>query len=169
MNFDNPPSDPMPALRSWLDDARGTDLKNPTAMTLATVDPDGRPSARVVLLKELDGEGAVFFTNRESRKGRALAANRSREAAVRLHPGVLLMQEGIQRQMMSRPVEVVSLGMANHHRTAHLGTIGHPVEYPRAITVWLRETCRRVVQVVFQGRTLDLNGRPPQVLASVRI
>jgi len=75
MNFDNPPSDPMPALRSWLDDARGTDLKNPTAMTLATVDPDGRPSARVVLFKELDGEGAVFFTNRESRKGRALAAN----------------------------------------------------------------------------------------------
>ena len=75
MNFDNPPSDPMPALRSWLDDARGTDLKNPNAMTLATVDPDGRPSARVVLLKELDGEGAVFFTNRESRKGRALAAN----------------------------------------------------------------------------------------------
>ncbi len=75
MNFDNPPSDPIPALRSWLDDARGTDLKNPNAMTLATVDPDGRPSARVVLLKELDGEGAVFFTNRESRKGRALAAN----------------------------------------------------------------------------------------------
>ena len=69
--------------------------------------------------------------------------------------------------MMSMSVAVVSLEMTDHHRPAHLGTIGHPVEYPRTIVVWLRETCRRAIQVVLQGGTLSLNGRPPQVLASV--
>jgi len=79
---------------------------------------------------------------------------------VRPHPGVLRQQpqEGIQRQMMSMSVEVVSLEMTAHHRPAHLGTIGHPVEYPRTIVVWLRETCRRAIQVVLQGGTLSLNG-----------
>jgi pyridoxamine 5'-phosphate oxidase len=48
---------------------------DPTAMTLATVDADGQPSVRVVLLKGVDERGFVFYTNRQSRKGRALAAN----------------------------------------------------------------------------------------------
>jgi hypothetical protein len=50
--------------------------------------------------------------------------------------------------MMSLSVEVVSLEMTDHHRPAHLGTIGLPVEYLRAIVVWLRKTCRRAIQVV---------------------
>ena len=75
MDFDNPPTDPVETLRRWLEEARQTDLLNPEAMTLATVDPDGRPSARTVLLKGLDERGAVFYTSRISRKGRALEAN----------------------------------------------------------------------------------------------
>ena len=75
MDFDNPPTDPVETLRRWLEEARRTDLLNPEAMTLATVDPDGRPSARTVLLKGLDERGAVFYTSRISRKGRALRAN----------------------------------------------------------------------------------------------
>jgi len=58
-----------------MDEATRTSLPNPNAMTLATVDPDGRPSARIVLLRGLDERGAVFFTNRESRKGLALEVN----------------------------------------------------------------------------------------------
>jgi pyridoxamine 5'-phosphate oxidase len=50
-------------------------LVEPNAMVLATVDPDGRPSARTVLLKGVDRHGFVFYTNYRSRKGRALAAN----------------------------------------------------------------------------------------------
>ena len=53
--------------------ARGVDV--PEAMALATATPDGRPSARMVLLKEADERGFAFFTNRESRKGGELAAN----------------------------------------------------------------------------------------------
>lgn len=61
--------------RELLAQARNTDLREPTAMTLATADADGRPSARTVLLKEVDAGGFVFYTNRDSRKGRALWEN----------------------------------------------------------------------------------------------
>ena len=74
LDFDNPPADPLPEVQRWLGEAEDLGLDNPRAMTLATVDPDGRPSARTVLLKGLDEHGAVFFTNRASRKGRALEA-----------------------------------------------------------------------------------------------
>ena len=66
----------MAALHAWMKEAAETTLPNPNAMTLATIDPDGRPSARIVLLRGLDERGAVFFTNRESRKGLALETNK---------------------------------------------------------------------------------------------
>jgi pyridoxamine 5'-phosphate oxidase len=72
--------DPLAQLRAWLDDARDT-VPQPDAMVVATATPDGRPSARVVLLRGLDDRGLVFFTNRESRKGRELTGN-PRAAAV---------------------------------------------------------------------------------------
>ncbi len=75
MDFDNPPTDPVAQLKAWLDEAGLIGLRNPDAMTLATVDPDGRPSARAVLLKDLDAAGAVFYTNSGSRKGRDLGGN----------------------------------------------------------------------------------------------
>ena len=75
MDDANVPDDPLALLHEWLRDGEGLGKPNPNAMTLATVDPDGRPSARIVLLKGLDERGAVFFTNRASRKGRALAAH----------------------------------------------------------------------------------------------
>lgn len=74
MDFDNPPADPVAQFNSWLLDAQRPDRENPNAMTLATVDPNGRPSARIVLLKQFDEDGAVFYTNRSSRKGEALRA-----------------------------------------------------------------------------------------------
>lgn len=65
--------DPYAQFARWFDEAVAAATKEPTAMTLATVDADGRPSARIVLLKGVDARGFVFYTNRESRKGRALA------------------------------------------------------------------------------------------------
>jgi pyridoxamine 5'-phosphate oxidase len=84
------PEDPVQWLREWLAEAEHIDLPNPGAMTLATVDPDGRPSARMVLLKGLDERGAVFYTNRHSRKGRALEANP--RAVLVFHWDLLLRQ-----------------------------------------------------------------------------
>ena len=67
--------DPFKQFERWFDAALRADLPLPNAMTLATADAEGRPSARVVLLKGVDAEGFVFYTNYESRKARELAAN----------------------------------------------------------------------------------------------
>jgi pyridoxamine 5'-phosphate oxidase len=88
------PNKPVQWLREWLTEAEHIDLPNPGAMALCTVDPDGRPSARMVLLKGLDERGAVFYTNRRSRKGRALAANA--RAALVFHWDLLLRQVVIE-------------------------------------------------------------------------
>ncbi|MDQ3854889.1 MAG: pyridoxamine 5'-phosphate oxidase [Chloroflexota bacterium] len=67
--------DPFVQFGRWLDDAVAAGIPEPTAMTLATATRDGRPSARVVLLKGFDPQGFVFYTNRQSRKGCELAEN----------------------------------------------------------------------------------------------
>ncbi len=68
--------DALEQFRRWLDTARSVpELPEPNAMTLATVDAAGQPSARVVLLKGLDERGLVFYTNYESRKAHELTAN----------------------------------------------------------------------------------------------
>jgi len=68
-------SDPFTEFRIWMDEALGSQVNEPTAMTLSTVASDGRPSSRVVLLKGYDSGGFLFFTNYNSRKGRELAEN----------------------------------------------------------------------------------------------
>ena len=67
--------DPVKQLENWLLDARDIDLIDGTAMTLATVDADGQPSQRVVLLKQLDQNGLVFFTNLNSNKAQDISVN----------------------------------------------------------------------------------------------
>jgi pyridoxamine 5'-phosphate oxidase len=68
-------ADPIAQFERWFEDARRAELHEPNAMTLATVDAAGRPSARMVLLKGIDRRGLTFYTNRDSRKARELAAN----------------------------------------------------------------------------------------------
>jgi pyridoxamine 5'-phosphate oxidase len=67
--------DPIKQFDRWLADAVAAGLKLPNAMTLATATPDAVPSARVVLLKDVDEQGFVFYTNYDSQKGRELEAN----------------------------------------------------------------------------------------------
>jgi pyridoxamine 5'-phosphate oxidase len=66
--------EPFRLFTAWLQDASTAEPRDPTAMTLATVDADGLPDARMVLLKGVDDGGFVFYTNMESQKGRELAA-----------------------------------------------------------------------------------------------
>lgn len=68
-------ADPRQQFQRWLDQAIELKEVEPTAMTLATVNPEGRPSARIVLLKGYDEQGLVFFTNYQSRKGTDLDHN----------------------------------------------------------------------------------------------
>jgi pyridoxamine 5'-phosphate oxidase len=67
--------DPLEIFNSWLTKATRLEINNPNAMTLATAGRDGRPSARMVLLKDVDRRGFVFYTNLESLKSRQLGEN----------------------------------------------------------------------------------------------
>src|SRR6266496_461933 len=64
--------DPIALFQVWLEGAAASGLKEPTAMTVATVGPDGHPDARLLLLKGVDQRGFVFFTNMESPKAQSL-------------------------------------------------------------------------------------------------
>src|SRR5262245_13426738 len=66
--------EPFVLFSAWFEEAVRSEPSDPTAMALATVDADGMPNVRMVLLKGLDGRGFVFYTNVESPKGRELAA-----------------------------------------------------------------------------------------------
>ncbi len=68
-------ADPMAQFSRWFQEAMEAKMPEPNAMTLATASPEGRPSARIVLLKSADNQGFVFFTNYESRKGREMDIN----------------------------------------------------------------------------------------------
>lgn len=93
--------DPIALFRAWMAEAEAGEPNDPNAMTLATATPEGRPSARMVLLKEVDDRGFVFYTNLESRKGEELAANPF--AALCFHWKSLLRQVRVEG-----PVEPVS-------------------------------------------------------------
>jgi len=66
---------PLAQFKKWFTEAEHAKVPEPNAMTLATVGADGRPSTRVVLIKDVDERGIVWYTNYESRKGRQLAGN----------------------------------------------------------------------------------------------
>lgn len=68
-------ADPIEQFGRWFADAKAAGLPEPNTMTLATADPTGIPSARIVLLKDVDAAGFTFFTNYQSRKGHDLAEN----------------------------------------------------------------------------------------------
>ncbi len=73
--FDDLDPDPLIQLQRWLGDATQSGLREPYAMSLATISPDGDPQVRVVLLRGIDPSGLTFYTDRGSEKGRALGAH----------------------------------------------------------------------------------------------
>lgn len=83
--------DPLALFHRWFGQALAASVPEPNAMTLATATPDGRPSARVVLLKVCDDRGLTFFTNYRSRKGRELANNP--------HAAVVFFWHAVERQV----------------------------------------------------------------------
>jgi pyridoxamine 5'-phosphate oxidase len=89
--------DPLRQFARWFEEARGAGVPVPEAMALATATPDGRPSARMVLLKGADERGFTFHTNYESRKGVELAANQ--QAALLFHWQPLGRQVRVEGQV----------------------------------------------------------------------
>ena len=93
--------EPFGLFRAWLQEAEASEPNDPNAMALATVDQDGLPNVRMVLLKGFDEQGFVFYTNTESNKGRELLGQK--KAALVLH------WKSLRRQIRARgPVTLVS-------------------------------------------------------------
>ena len=68
-------TDPFAWFQRWMVEAEASEPSDPNAMTVVTVGPDGKPSARTILLKGVDPRGFVFYTNTHSRKGQELSGN----------------------------------------------------------------------------------------------
>ena len=68
---------PIELFQEWFEEAKKSEINDPNAMNLATISSDGKPSSRIVLLKSYDDKGFVFYTNSNSKKGRAIKNNDS--------------------------------------------------------------------------------------------
>lgn len=129
--------DPLIEVQRWLDTAIAAGLSTPNAMTLATVGAGGRPSARMVLLKDIDPAGLTFFTNYESRKGSELAANP--------HAALILFWEPLHRQIrVEGTVERLDAAtsdayFATRPRGSQLGAIASPQSRPIATRAELEQ------------------------------
>ena len=123
-------ADPHALFEEWFAEARLAEPNDPEAMALATADADGRPSARMVLLKGHDESGFVFYTNGRSRKGAELAANA--RAALLFH------WKSLRRQVrVEGPVEAVSDAQADAYfatrsRESQLGAWASDQSQPMA-------------------------------------
>jgi pyridoxamine 5'-phosphate oxidase len=111
--------EPLRLFAAWFEDAKKAEPNDPEAMALATVDADGLPNVRMVLLKGFDERGFVFYSNEESRKGRELAANAK--------AGLAFHWKSLRRQVRLRgtvsPVEAAEADayFATRPRTAQIG------------------------------------------------
>ena len=117
--------------RQWLEEAIAAKVEEPTAMVLATVAPDGHPTARVVLLKDLDQTGAgglTFFTNYESAKGRALA--HEPRAALTFFWPALERQVRVEGVVEPAPAEQSDAYFRSRPRASQIGAWASPQSEP---------------------------------------
>jgi pyridoxamine 5'-phosphate oxidase len=111
--------EPMRLFAAWLADATVSEPRDPNAMTLATVDADGMPNARMVLLKGADAEGFVFYTNMGSQKGQELAA--SAKAALVFHWKSLNRQVRVRGRVENVTTEEADAYFATRPKQAQIG------------------------------------------------
>jgi pyridoxamine 5'-phosphate oxidase len=114
-------ADPLALFHAWMAEAEQSEPNDPNAMVLATATPDGRPSARMVLLKGADERGFVFYTNHESRKGGELLANP--HAALLFHWKSLRRQVRIEGRVGHVTAEEADTYFATRARISRLGAL----------------------------------------------
>ena len=112
-------TDPHALFDEWFAEAQASEPSDPNAMALATVDPDGRPSVRIVLMKAHGPEGFVFYTNQRSRKGEELAHNP--HAALLFHWKSLRRQVRIEGPVSLVPCAEADAYFASRSRDSQLG------------------------------------------------
>ena len=142
-------SDPIAQFLSWLDQAEIAGVDEPNAMVLSTIDPDGLPSSRTVLLRGIDERGLRFFTSYSSDKGRALAAHP--EVSL-VFPWYSLRRQVIVRGTATRTDAAVSDAyFASRPRGAQIAAVASDQSRP----IVGREALEQKVRAVEQGLGTD--------------
>ncbi len=114
-----PPANPYDLFKEWLTLAEAQEVNDAGAMCLATASPDGKPSARMVLLKNLDKRGFVFYTNNESNKGEQIASNK--HAALCFHWKFLRKQVRVEGTIEEVSREEADAYYNTRHRNSRVG------------------------------------------------
>jgi len=138
------PGDPFVLFDHWFQEATAADLPLPEAMTLATVTPDGRPAARVVLLKAVENGGFVFYTNYESRKGREI--DQRAQAALVFHWAPLERQVRIEGRVEKVSDEVSDAYFATRPLGSQHGALASPQSSVVPDRDWLETQLHEVIQ-----------------------
>lgn len=149
-------TNPLTQFAKWFEEAQSSDVLEPNAMTLATADAMGKPSARIVLLKGFDAErGFIFYTNYESRKGTELEANQTAcllffwkelERQIRIEGAVSkLSAADSTKYFQSRP------------KSSQIGAWVSPQSQPIENREWLE---RRELELIEQYKNTDVLPRP---------
>ncbi len=142
-------TDPFALFGAWMAEAKATEPVDPEAMALATVDSDGLPNVRMILLKGADSQGFVFYTNCESAKGQELTANP--EAAL------LFYWKSLGRQIRLRgliePVTEAEADayFATRHRDSRIGACASRQSRPLASRAALEAEVERLTEAFGSG------------------
>ncbi len=148
-------TDPFAWFHDWMTEAAASEPADPNAMTVATVGAGGRPSARMVLLKEADDRGFVFYTNTESRKGGELRANSF--AALLFHWKSLARQIRIEGSVEPVTAAEADTYHASRHRLSRLGAWASDQSRPLAERAELERRLKQF-EDQYPGETIP---RPP--------
>jgi len=117
-------ANPFEQFDTWFEEALVSEIREPNAMTIATVSSDGHPSARIVLLKGYSEEGFIFYTNYESRKGKELAKNPY--IAILFFWDILERQIRIEGKIEYLPAEVSDNYFNKRPKSSRIGALASP-------------------------------------------
>jgi pyridoxamine 5'-phosphate oxidase len=141
---------PFSQFSDWLEAAEAKEINDPNAMALASVDADGQPSVRIVLLKGQDAQGFVFYTNLESRKAEALAAEP--RAALAFHWKSLRRQVRVEGSVQQVSDAEADAYFASRGRASRLGAVASDQSRPLASRA-LFEARLAEVEAQYAGKT----------------
>lgn len=137
------PGDPLVLFDRWFQDAVAANLPLPESMNLATITVEGKPAARVVLLKAVEDGGFVFYTNYDSRKGRELAANS--DAALTFHWAPLERQVRVEGRVTRVSAETSDAYFASRPLGSRHSALASPQSRVVPNRGWLEEQVKEVV------------------------
>ena len=155
MDFDQPPANPFSVFNDWLAAAEEKEINDPNAVAVATVDSDGLPNLRMVLLKGHDERGFVFYTNFESAKGRELLAHP--KAALCFHWKTLQRQIRIRGAIEQVSDAEADAYFASRARESRIGAWASLQSRPVADRAALEQAVNDMTQK-FEGQDVP---RPP--------